>query len=546
MKKLLLISACALASISAMQAQEADTREARILPAQAISYLSPDGRFATSEFYSSIVIFDLQNDNSWTYAASDTNEYSGGVGRSWSNNGIFVASVDNIGTPSYWQDGKWYDVPNPDDLTCFLYGINAPGNTICGLRATGKDSEKEVQYTPWIWTLQEDGTWGEPEALPYPDLDFTGRHPQYVTATNVSDDGRVITGQIVDYTGWLLTGIVYTKDEKGEWSYRQLGLDLVNPNNIVFPEYPGEYPAAPDPMAYMTSDEFEAYQTAVKNAGLSYVDPVDFIQSEESKQKYEAAKAEYDAVLAEYLPKFNAFYDALQEVNDVAVQIVMNSGKATPDCKKLAFTAAKSEQVDPNDRTAGTITRYSLYEFDTTTGQCTKLPEDETNPVLISDIAADGTMFGVSRDAKFPNAYVLKPGAEAWIPLQTWMESVNKTTYDWMADNMVHDIFLANEETGATDSFYDTYVTGTPFCTPDLSLVATYAQRIWDEGDTEYVYSYLLPAGPSNAIHGIQADGESNTEVRYYDMMGQRVLNPTPGQFVIRLQGDKATKQVAR
>ena len=39
---------------------------------------------------------------------------------------------------------------------------------------------------------------------------------------------------------------------------------------------------------------------------------------------------------------------------------------------------------------------------------------------------------------------------------------------------------------------------------------------------------------------------DSNAPVKYYNIQGVRVLNPQPGQLVIKKQGNKATKLIVR
>ncbi len=48
--------------------------------------------------------------------------------------------------------------------------------------------------------------------------------------------------------------------------------------------------------------------------------------------------------------------------------------------------------------------------------------------------------------------------------------------------------------------------------------------------------------GNESSVQDIVADPEENAPVEYYNLQGMRILNPQPGTFVIKRQGNKVEK----
>lgn len=57
-------------------------------------------------------------------------------------------------------------------------------------------------------------------------------------------------------------------------------------------------------------------------------------------------------------------------------------------------------------------------------------------------------------------------------------------------------------------------------------------------------FKLVLPAG--SGIEGVMGDGDADAPVEYFNLQGQRILNPAAGQLVIRRQGAEVTKMVVR
>ena len=148
---------------------------------------------------------------------------------------MLVGSTTPVGTAAYVKGGEWHLLPVPyPEHTNLAHGITPDGKVICGV--VGNDDVSldatNIMSLPAVWYLQDDGTYGEPVVLPHPEKDFTGRVPQYVSAISISDDGKTVVGQVRDYRGSMEEPIVYTCNDKGEWSYTLICPELINPKSF--------------------------------------------------------------------------------------------------------------------------------------------------------------------------------------------------------------------------------------------------------------------------------------------------------------------------
>ena len=219
----------------------------------AFQSISPSGQYAISDQgYGIIVIHDFTNDKSYVYG-EDTYSYSTGLGNAVSNNGIVLASTTNNTNAAYWSEGKWIDlnVPNPNHSN-MANGITPDGSRICGSigNAAMNPDEDNTMLVPAYWDRQADGSYGECHPLPHPDLDYTGRAPQYITAISISDDGQgmdpdkilakaerngILTKPASDYSKKEILSLLMlpgfsTNEEVTEFSGRGVGMDVVKKN----------------------------------------------------------------------------------------------------------------------------------------------------------------------------------------------------------------------------------------------------------------------------------------------------------------------------
>ncbi|MGN0237982.1 MAG: T9SS type A sorting domain-containing protein [Lepagella sp.] len=542
MKKSLLIGAsllCAPLLASALEPVVLDNF-------QAVS-VSPDGKTVGSYLMSTVSFYDVENGTFETFEGDDeVVSYWLGHGNNASAEGTFVGRSSLDGNCSWYKDGEWHALKTFNaSLVNLANGITADGSRICGslgLQPISTEDTDTPMSVPAIWDRNADGTYGDPVALPYPELDFTGRVPQYVTANCISDDGKTVVGQVVDYGGWMICLIVYTQNENGEWSYKCDTASL-NPNNHEFPEDPGECPMMPQMTDFMTEEELAAVQAAIDawyEEGTwdysTYPQYADFMTDEE-KEAYETAYAEWEAIYEEWDAKWTAFMTTYQQCQMEGMTLTFNSSAISPDGKM----AASGHLLDTYDDDWNPIYRkgaaiYSIEDGDFTVSKMT------TDNTLPTQVMADYTVLAAQAAPSEPSkAVVYLPGADEAIDLRDYLASRNTETVDWINENMIHDVSYYDYNTWTMVTLEDAVCTGSPNAPADLSFFATHMEITWESTELSgYVASYILPSGDDAAVKGVA--GELNSAVKalkggkimisgaaadlnVYDAQGRRVFS---------------------
>lgn len=516
--------------------------------------ISPDGKLVASDLWGTVLIFNTETLSLDEYLDDGSGEaYGVGMGNAYSDSGILVGSY--YGNPAILTNGKWTMLPvTNSNFSNLANGITADGSRICGsvgLAAVSIEDVAVPMLAPAIWELQSDGTYSDPIVLPYPEKDFTGRVPQYVTANVISADGKTIAGQIVDYSGMMIIGIEYKLNNNGEWEYTVLGEDLVNPNHLEFPEYAGEMPPMPDPADFMDEDSRAAYDEAVEewyNNAMEtgdwsgYPEASDYL-TEENLEDYNEAKEAYDEAFAEWNVKNEAFSNVFYDCIQVAKPLTFNNVYMMSDGSTI-ITSTYKEVEDPI-AFFGYSNKYTPIKFNTEDGAYEIMESEES--ILPSGISDNGTILACT-DNSYPRvAMVWLPEAEEAMTLVEYMEARTPSTADWMKENMFHDfVYTVRDEDWNMEEVMDPDVdmTGSPIATPDLSLFVTRALNLWDY--TTDVNGYILP----DTSTGVMAVADTKCGVRalkggklfltgvvlnvtVVDTNGRVVFNATPNSNVI-------------
>lgn len=476
-----------------------------------ITGLSPDGRYAVSCLYGTMNVIDLTTGNIETFAEGDmgATSYSEGMGNYVSNTGIVLGSMFDSLNAAYLKGGEWTELPveNPN-LSNMANGITPDGLRICGSIGASEISTETstIMLIPAVWDLKENGEYSGPVILPYPELDFSGRVPQYVTALYISDDGRTIAGQIRDYSGMLPEPIIYTLDDENNWSYSLPARHLINPDHLELPEDPGDGPTGPDIQDFMSEEEREAYQAAIDEfyeTWENYPDPLDYM-TEEEIDAYNDAYAAYEEAYNEWNEKFEAFYDVLTQILDSSPEYIFNSISLSPDGKRC-LTA--QQIAIPNDDPLAwrPVYKISPVVFNLENGEVSQY--DNSYNVMPTYITSAYTVLGYT-DETDPTynrvAKVWPLGAEAPVTLYSYMQTANANTAAWMNENMTHDIEVINWETETFEMLEDVMITGVPHATPDLSVIATHVENFFEDSDV-MTFSYILPASIESGVKVVES-----------------------------------------
>lgn len=533
MKQLLLLTAVSLFASASIAHAEAPAAPQHELENSFVYTLSPDGNYAVSQSYFAIKVFNLATNQVDEIADEDGMlTYTVGIGKCISNSGVLVGGT-NLNGAMYWIGGEWYDLPLPEfnTGTNLANAITPDAKRICGSIGTAEislDSDALMQV-PCIWNADGEG-YADPIMLPHPDRDFTGRVPQYVSAVDISEDGKTVIGQVVNATGMMSYPIIYKENADGTWTYEIVHESLLNPAGLTFPEYPGDGPDCPNQEQYMTQDEIAAYNQAVDECVASgftipYPDYADYMTPEE-KAAYDAAYAEYMTAYETWETAFYAWFDIFDECLAVAPGYEFNSVRISPDGKNYASTIGLE---DPNNPFVRGYSIFHVWVFDTDSDNITKY--DQLDDLHLLYLANDATALASTSVGTASNSFVLSAGKTE--KMIDWMTLKAPTYANWMNENMVYayDTYEYDPETGNSITIEtEELMTGRAVSTPDLSVMALTVQNIWDfmtDGEC-YIFDMTVPG---LGVNGIE---ESSKDSKIFDISGRQLKNASEkGIYII-------------
>lgn len=503
MRKLLLLSAAALAAAPLFALEPEVVEDAQCI------IVSPDGKTVGSDLYGTVIIYNLETG---TKAVYQGDEYSGigyslGLGNCLSSTGLAVGEA--FEAPCVLKADEWIELPVVHtDLTNLANGITADGLRICGSMGMARmtiDDTPTPMIVPCVWELGADGEYGEAVLLPYPALDFTGRVPQYVTANFISDDGKTIVGQVVDYTGYLPYLITYHQQDDYTWTYQVSPESMYNPNNLQFPEWPGDGPAYPELESFMTEEEIANYNAAYdawiaeceESGNWDYSTcPVmeDFI-SQEGKDAYQAAMDAYEAEYETWNVQFEAFSEVFDQCEQSAHPLEFNSLALSPD-GKTAGSVSLRQDFDP---VTWTVTSTGgMVLFNTEDNTVTLTGENLATP---TSIKADGTIFAtLNSDGNPPRAVVFAPDATDYSGLEDYVRQHNPEAADWIKENMYHDM-EAYDENWEPVVLEGVNCTGVPHSAGDV--IISHCPNYWDYAVDTQVFSYIIPNAVGDGVKAV-------------------------------------------
>ncbi len=473
-------------------------------PDYQVTSVSPNGKFAVSQFYGTLIVMNLETgeEKTWQGNEEGTVAYGVGNGNVVSNDGTVVGYIDySSGAVYYLENNEWHQLSTIVEGTSNIANAITPdGRIICGgngLTSISTDDNPTPMSVPVLWIRGEDGNFGKPVELPYPTTDITGRVPQYVTAIALSDDGSTVLGQVRDYSGRIHYPIVYTNNN-GEWTYSLPAMSLVNPDNIELPQDPGEGPAAPK------AEEKTAFEKALeewenKNGGSSnpdfnsYPDVNDFL-GEESKARYDEAYDEYIKANAAWEEKAIAFYTAFDKLLISGLSFEFNIGSLSADGKTAWQSARKI--IDTGNPENQYKEAFAPATIDLTTGEI--FIRDFSQDASMTFVAEDGTIFATKRDQLEGIVYSPDVNTILGIPFIEYVENINPETAKWVNENMIHDFVGMDPETFEPIDRKNVICSGFTICSRDQSVLISRAINYWEDTPV-MIYSYVLPGKIDNA-----------------------------------------------
>lgn len=526
MKKILLLCLSSLAVASAAAFDGVKT-----FTGAYVQCASPNGQYFVGDQSGTLTIYDRSKDAPVILNYDDDHEYITGLGNCVSNTGIVLCNQNpTVEKPTYWYNGEWFEVSAPEGgyFGAQLHGITPDGKRIVGcVDASGlPDVANLAMQLPAYWDVNEDGSYGEYNLLPCPDKDFTGHDPQYITATYVSENGKVVAGQIINYNGMYIQPIVYTQDENGDWSYNLPLADIFDISKC--PELPDE-PEMPTAKSMLTDEQNAQYKTdydAWKAAGGSSADKPKYEDylTDEQKAELQAAMEVYDeeyATWEEAMTEYNAFWESLPK-------FAMNDIRMSPDGSVITTTA----QI-----MAG---RWSFsfipYAINLTTNEVSQLTfEGNNEPLVVTQIIDANTFLAFnSLQSETPKGFVIKDGELT--DIYDFICAASPAAKEWAEETLLHHTEIWDEETEDLVPVDISY-SGMVVASQDLSVVSICTNsRYWGDGYTQYLYVVDLNAtdGVSDVVVrdtkiGFDASGnlslsEDIAGAQVYDLSGRLVV----------------------
>lgn len=534
MKKILLLTGISVISLVAA----ADDLEPKVLDNAYIREVSSNGAYAvsTSPTTEEIRIFDFLNNKDYLYQDG----YMPGFGKCVSDNGIVLCSTYT--GVYYWQNGEWFDLPLPEYATSTnsANAITPDGSRICGNIGVAEMSaaydDDVLMQKPCIWNATDEG-FGDPVFLPHPELDITGRIPQYIKATDISADGKIIVGEIQDATGFLSPyPIIYKENEEGEWSYEIPHENLWIPEGLKFLPFPGEAPVGPNYEDYLTEEEFVAYYDAIEayyesgDYNAEYPDFIDFM-SEEEKAEYEKALSEYEISYAEWHAEYEAWLMPYDTCVEYAPSLSTNSIRISADGKTYATTVnILDEDSDPMPRN----TRFpgggksNVWVFDTNSDLITKY--DQNDAFVLTYLANNGIAIAKASEEMATDSYILGNGKST--PIVDFMNNLYAPYASWIKENMIFEFetYEYNEESEEYEAVVkEVAMTGRAVATPELETIVLSVENVWDYMTAGNAYIFDM-----NVVDGVKTLRPVDGEQVIYDLYGRKLKNATaPGIYII-------------
>lgn len=477
-----------------------------------------------------------------------------GEGQCISADGSVIVGSTLNDEPVVWRNGEMMDLQylSAKYPKCDFNGITGDAKRIVGFVTNFSAENSETMSVPMYIDFNSDGTLGEVNLLPYPKKDWAGLDPQYVYPVSVGNDGKTIIGQVKDNSGYAVYPILFMQGADGEWSYILPTESLINPQKRPIPEYPGEFTLTPPNMDdYMTADELQAYQEAEdafyeSGQTLPFPNKEDYM-TENEKVAFNSAADSYNQAAMEYNEKIEAYYTEIFLIQEES-KFFLQNGLAMDSEGKMVYMAAENEYLigSPDDEMPEFKMTFPCYSYDIAKGELGKVKEsaDGLYPIP-KQVLPDGTVIGVtplpsSLDTEIipPLSYVLKPGADEFIPLQDKIAEINPSANEWLKENFTKDVLVSLDwETG--EEIIRKYVmTGNAVVSDDWSVISGgVLAYMYYSSDLEEVcgnaYDSYLIRSDLSGISTLTSDLKV-VETRYYDLNGLEVKNPEKGIYVER------------
>lgn len=427
-----------------------------------------------------------------------------GLGNSVANTGVTVGSSDGD-IASVMIGGKTIvpDAINPDKYWfCGLNAITPDGTKVCGI--VNNTSGNPIRYIPFVASINPEGVVSDVTILPYPELDFFNAEPAFVTAVWISDDGKTVAGQVVDWRGMYSYPIVFSEAADGKWSYKLPSAALFNPSHIEIPANPWrEGEEEPEPEEFMSGAKKAAYLKAYEEFstnGGPEPNPLEYM-TDDQKIDYQRAVTKYNVWFNAHIPEIKAYEAIYSQVLENTPTFFDNELALSPDGKTLMLHGGLTNKQ-------GEIVG-KIYSFDCVKNELSTIYDTPTGQYFPQQILPDGTMLATKGLMDVPNALIYQPGSTIGLSVQDYLADMG---YPELAEWLEK---LCSKGTGVLNMNNDkTLITG-----------ALMSEQIedFDYDNSDYYFSTYFIAFGEAGIESLAAQLSDGT-LRVFTLQGVKVM----------------------
>lgn len=350
-----------------------------------------------------------------------------GLGNAVTNDGVAVGSTVDVAV--IFKDGV---IKYPEALKKYWFS-NFNALTPDATRAVGflnNEDNDETQYVPAVFDLDSNGEVTDIIMLPYPKLDFFNVPPQFVTAVWISDDGKTVIGQVLDWRGHYAYPIYYKENSNGEWKYELPSAPLFNPLHLEIPENPWtDEPEFPYPENFMSGIRLQAYMIKYQeylDTGLDKPVPEDYMSDEEYK-RYENAVNKYNEWFYSQEERINDYIYFYDEMLSVSPTFGLNEMSIHPSGE---YFMTHGGDIDYNGDMKGKI--YSFSTIDNSM-EVIDSPESDLYP---SQILSDGTLIAALPMTDIPSSYIKMPGSDKFQTVYEYLHTKYPEIGSWLSEEV--------------------------------------------------------------------------------------------------------------
>lgn len=476
-----------------------------VIPDATARKISTDGKWVCC-YGTTILVYNIDTETTHLYP-----ECSLGKGNCIATNGTVVGSYEDYSV--VMKDGKIIESPVFTEYEFSgINGINSSATIVTGyvknpvLKDDNVVDPFEEGYTvfvPIVADITPEGTIEKINFLPYPEKDFLGYAPMYVTGEWISEDGKTIMGTMTDSFGRFEDPIVFNQGSNGEWSYSTPTKEFSNPDGIVLPENPWSlFPNEPNIKDYMTALQYQAYTQAMDNFlfnGGKEPSPYDYM-TEAMAQKYVEDYMAYENYFEDHKAEIDAYEKAYREI--LQTSLYFRDSAMDP---QGAFFATAAVGYDDEGQNAPS----HVMIFNTQTGEY-KTFDSQYSELKVHQILSDGTVLAYTGLFTYDvlKGYILLPGASDFIPFADYLANVNPGYAKWLKET-----FPKGE--------------GILSASDDLSVIAGGLDVLaaLDENmfPNSIILTYVLPDMKGAGVESIEIPVE-NGVYKVYNLMGVKVL----------------------